>query len=227
MKNKTLNKSRVATVIFMCFMPVAGAFVPGVDRYELSVGGDFPVWTGLQARYNWSTRYYTKVSAGFAIELFMNTHQHISNSLGFNPNTALLSKALSNSVVFDLRMGWAMSIYEGPYLELGYNLMIWGKGKVTGQDIKNYLGSVDKLQDINEVNILNHGPALNIGYRFFLMDKLSLSMDLGVYKPLFSHVTLNYGSAVPVPAGSVDKVKKINLQDLWFLKAGLWIGVSF
>ena len=157
----------------------------------------------------------------------MNTHQHISNSLGFNPNTALLSKALSNSVVFDLRMGWAMSIYEGPYLELGYNLMIWGKGKVTGQDIKNYLGSVDKLQDINEVNILNHGPALNIGYRFFLMDKLSLSMDLGVYKPFFSHVTLNYGSAVPVPAGSVDKVKKINLQDLWFLKAGLWIGVSF
>ena len=243
MKNKSLRITKDTRVIpftkrlisilglvTICFLPSAGAFVPGVDRYELSVGADFPAWTGVQARYNWSTRYYTKAGAGFAIELFMNTQQHISDGLGFNQNTAFVSKALVNSVVFDLRMGWAMSIYEGPYLELAYKLMIWGKGEVTGQDIKTHLGSsglnIDDNSMFNEANILNHGPAFHIGYRFFLVDKLTLSMELGVYKPLFSHVTLNYGN-VAVPAGSVDKIKTIILQDLWFLTGGLWLGVSF
>ena len=61
---------------------------------------------------------------------------------------------------------------------------------------------------------------------FFLADKLTLSMELGVYKPLLSHVTLNY-SGVNVPAGSVDKIKKMIFNDLWFLTAGLAFGVSF
>ena len=210
------------------FLPSARAFVPGVDRYELSVGGDFPLWMGAQARYNFSTRYYTKLGASFAIELFMNAHQHISDGLGFNKSTALVSKALINSVVFDARLGWAMSIYEGPYIELAYKLMIWGKGEVTGQDIKYHLSQNLNIRadSINQVNILNHGPAFHIGYRFFLVDKLTVSMDLGMYKPLLSHVTLNYGS-VALPAGSVQQIKSLVFQDLWFLSASLWLGVSF
>ncbi len=225
-----MNKKTWVLISFLCFLflPQARAFVPGVDRYELSVGGDFPLYTGLQARYNWSTRYYTKAGAGFAIQWFMDTHQQLSNGLGFDSRTTLLSYALINSVVFDLRMGWAMSIYEGPYIELGYKLMIWGKGEVKGHEIATHLGQVANMQgpSQNYVNILNHGPAMHIGYRMFLMDKLTLSLELGAYKPLFSRTTLNY-QGVAVPTGQSDKVKDLILQHLWFLTAGLWVGVTF
>ena len=226
-----MNKKTWVLFSFLCFsfLPPAKAFVPGVDRYELSVGTDFPLYMlGLQARYNWSTRYYTKAGAGFAIEWSMNTHQQLSNKLGFDRRTALLSKALINSWIFDLRMGWAMSIYEGPYIELGYKLMIWGKGEVTGRDIGTHLGQVANMQDqsINYVNILNHGPALHIGYRLFLMDKATLSLELGAYKPLFSRTTLNY-PGIAQPTGGSNQIKDLILRQLWFLTAGLWVGVTF
>ena len=226
-----MNKRKwiCGTVFFLFSIQSAFAFVKGADRFELSVGGDVPVYTGIQGRYNWSTQYYTKMGAGFAMELFMEMHQKMWNNIGSSGNTRLLTSALVNSVVFDLRLGWSMSIYEGPYLELGYNLMLWGKGEVEGGELNSAISPKNKLSDRTryQANITNHGPTFHIGYRFILIDKLTLNMDLGVYKPLFSKTELNYGSDIQVSAGESDEINKLVFDKLWFLSLGLWLGVSF
>lgn len=224
-----MNKQKYFLIFLLFSVPSTFAFVRGADRYELSVGGDIPFYTGIQARYNWSTQYYTKLGAGFAMELFMENHQKLLNEFGSSRNTRLLTSALVNSVIFDLRLGWSMSIYEGPYLELGYDLMLWGKGKVEGREINSIIRPKNNLSDNSfyQVNILNHGPTFHIGYRFILIDKLTLNMDLGVYKPLFSRTELSYGSGVSVSVGESDKVNELVVRELWFLSLGLWLGLSF
>ena len=225
--NKIINKQKFIFIFFLFSMHSVFAFVPGADRYEISIGGDVPFYTGLQGRYNWSTQYYTKVGVGFALELFMDLHQDMLSGLGLSRHSHLLTTALINSVVFDARLGWAMSIYEGPYLELGYSLMIWGKGEVLGSDLRG-TSQVSNLSDtaIYKVDILNHGPTFHIGYRFILIDKLTLNMDLGVYKPLFSSTELNYGDTL-VPAGESEKINTLLVREIWFLSGGLWFGLSF
>ena len=212
-------------IIFLFFssVPTAFAYMGGTDRYELSLGADVPFYIGAQARYNLNTQYYAKVGAGFALELFMNTHQRVLNELGVFKKNAVFSSALVNSVVFDGRLGWAQSIYEGPYLELGYSLLIWGKGTAKGKDINQSVGN-SSLSDDNDytVNIINHGPVGHIGYRFMLMDKLTLNMDVGAYKPLFSNTKHNSGGS-----GDVTKLNNLSLRELWFFSLGIWFSVSF
>ena len=225
--SRIINKQKIILIFFLFSIHSAFAFVPGADRYEISIGGDVPFYTGLQGRYNWSTQYYTKVGAGFALELFMDLHQDMLSTLNLSKNSRTLVSALVNSVIFDARLGWAMSIYEGPYLELGYSLMIWGKGEVMGANLKS-TSKVDNLSDtsIYKVNILNHGPTFHIGYRFILIDKLTLNIDVGVYKPLFSHAKLNYGDIL-VPSGETEKINTLLVREIWFLSGGLWFGLSF
>ena len=222
-----MSKQKLIFVSFLFSMHSAFAFVPGADRYEIGIGGDIPFYTGFQGRYNWSTQYYTKVGAGFALELFMGLHQDMLSEVGLSKHSRLLTKALVNSVVFDARLGWAMSIYEGPYIEFGYNLMIWGKGEVMGSDLRG-ASQVSNLSDtaIYKVDILNHGPTFHIGYRFILIDKLTFNMDVGVYKPLFSKIELNYGDTL-VPAGESEKINDLLVREIWFLFGGLWLGLSF
>ena len=149
-------------------------------------------------------------------------------NLVFQSKLNCLLSALANSVVFDARMGWAMSIYEGPYVELGYSFMLWGRGEVTGREINNTINSNSDLSDDSnyQVNIRNHGPALHIGYRFILIDKLTLNMDFGVYKPLFSTTALNYGD-VSVPSGDSEAINDLLIRQIWFLSLGVWFGLVF
>ena len=224
-----MNKQKWVLIFFLFSIQSTFAFVRGADRYEISIGGDVPFYTGLQVRYNWSTQYYTKVGAGFALELFMETHQRFLNEFGFSKHTRLLTSALINSVNFDLRLGWSMSIYEGPYIELGYNLMLWGKGEVQGEELNSAIRPKNNLSDSSkyQIDILNHGPSFHIGYRFILIDKLTLNMDFGVYKPLFSKTELHYGSGTSVSAGESERVNELLIRELWFLSLGLWLGLSF
>ena len=228
--NKTVktNKIKYFFLLFLFCVPGAFAFVSGADRYELSLGADAPFFTGMQARYNFNTQYYAKAGAGFAMELFMNAHQDLLSQTGLSKNSSMLVTALTNSVVFDVRLGWAVNIYEGPYLELGYGLMLWGKGEVKGAMINSALNKSNPLPagSTYEVDVLNHGPSFHIGYRFILIDKLSFNMDLGVYKPLFAQTKLNYGNE-SVPSGDSEKVNDLVFKEIWFLSVGLWFGLSF
>ena len=224
-------RNQIVLVLVSSLFSVYSAFgfMSGADRYELSIGGGVPFYApGMHLRYNWNTQYYTKLGAGFALEFLMNTHQKVLNELGVSTDTSLLTKALVNSVVFDLRFGWSMSVYEGPYIELGYGLMLLGKGEVKGSEINKTTNLTNQLSNnsTNQVNIINHGPALYLGYRFILMDKLTLNMDLGAYKPLFSSTKLDYGN-IAVPAGESGKVNDLVVRELWFLSLGIWLGLSF
>ena len=209
--------------LFFSFLPATFAYSKGSDHYELSLGADVPFYIGAQARYNWSTKYYAKVGAGFALEVFMNTHQRILNELGVFKRNAVFSSALVNSVVFDGRLGWAKSIYEGPYLELGYSLLIWGKGMAKGRDINTALGNSSLSSDTDyTVSVLNHGPVAHLGYRFMLMDKLTFNIDVGAYKPLFSKTEHPSGGS-----GDTQKLNQLSTRELWFFSLGLWFNVSF
>ncbi len=218
------------------------------EPFELNVGSELPLYTGVQFRYNITEQYYSKLSAGFAMQFFMQSYQKILENFGYTKNTTAVMEALFNSFVSDIRIGWAFNVNKGFFVELGYNLMVWGKGKINQ-------GFIDSVLEINSDNVLSsdaiyahvlhHGPVLSIGYKIILIDKLSLSLAVSGYKPLFSHTKLEYViDSSPVVEDDSDTVSdqlenqrlsdlhnkaidNIIIKKLFFVSLGVWFGLSF
>ena len=226
----------------------SSAFVTDeTDRFELNFGVELPFYVGVQTRYNINTEYYAKISAGFAMQIFMRSQQQILESvLGFNETRAGVIQALSNSFIVDMRAGWTANLYEeGPYLELGYGLMAWGSGQMdAGRMYEIFQFPPADLEAENiHTHIFHHGPLLAFGYAFVLTNKLSLSLGMSVYKPLFSYTELEYseGAVSAVDSENNLSVKEqeifnnldensINgfiVKQLFFTSLDLWFGLRF
>ncbi len=218
-------------LIFLIFVPFSSmAFVSGNDRFELSFGTEFPVQIALQGRYHFSSQIYTELGAGFAMDFFIDTYRRVGPQLGMEASELhLVTRALTNSVIFDGSFGWGINMYQGPYLEAGYRLMVPSDGRVERDIILSAdIGRQTLPEDETyTINIFNHGPTFHIGYRFILIDKLSLNLELGVYKPLFSVVRIDYGESVTATKNESEKISDILFYQTWFLSVGLWLNLSF
>lgn len=218
------------------------------ERFELNLGSELPFYMGVQFRYNITAQYYSKLSSGFAMQFLMRSYQKVLEGFGYERNTALALEALFNSFVSDVRIGWATNVNEGFFIELGYHLMLWGKGEVSQEFIDSIL-NVDSGNILSADNIyahtLHHGPILSIGYKMTLIDKLSLSLAVSGYKPIFSHARVEYSAnSTPVVNGTSDTVSTqlenqslgdlhnevINnmiVKKLFFVSLGVWFGLKF
>ena len=218
------------------------------DRFELNVGSELPFYMGAQLKYDISSQYYFKLSSGFAMQFLMKSYQNILESLGYTENTASVIEALFNSFVSDVRMGWAINVNEGLFVELGYYLMVWGKGQINQKVIDEVLNiNSDDISSAESVYIhtLHHGPLLSIGYKITLIDKLSLNLAVSGYKPLFSHASLEYSAhSTSIVNGATDTVSaqlenhaldashnevidNIFVNKLFFVSLGVWFGLRF
>ena len=225
---RRLKLSKSIIIFFFCFLSFSSeAFIPGSDRLELGFGAEFPVQTGLQIRINANTNFYIKGGVGFAIEPFMISYRQLGKNLGIPVNELyFVSTALINSVVFSGRIGLTMSVYEGPYFELGYNLITLGRGEVTGGQAAFGLLSTDNslsATSVYQVDITNHGPTFHLGYRFILIDKLSMNIELGGYKPIASHLRLGNGTQ----SINTKRIKDFVISKMWLISLGVWINFSF
>jgi len=223
-----MKKLNFLIFCYFLFTPLTLASALKKDRYELNIGADFPLFTGIQAKYNWNTHYYTKLSAGFALELFMNTNNYLLNELDISENRDFFTSVLTNSIVCDTRIGWSVNTYEGPYVELGYLIMFLGKGEVTGGLINQSIREINKLPNssIFHINNINHGPSAHLGYKVSISNQISLNVDFGIYKPIFSHTRLDYGEFNSNKA-ELEKVNSLLTRELWFISLGAWLGIRF
>ena len=218
------------------------------EPFELNVGSELPFYTGVQFRYNITEQYYSKLSAGFAMQFFMQSYQKILENFGYTKDTSLVMETLFNSFISDIRIGWALNVNEGFFVELGYYLMVWGKGEINQRFIDDVLEiNSNNVLSSNGIyaHILHHGPILSIGYKIILIDKLSLSLTVSGYKPLFSHTKLEYiTDSPPVVESDTDTVSdqlenqslgdlynnaidSIITKKLFFISLGVWFGLSF
>ena len=218
------------------------------ERFELNFGSELPFYMGVQFRYNITTQYYSKLSAGFAMQFLMQSYQKVLEGFGYEKNTASALDALFNSFVSDVRVGWAVNVNEGFFVELGYHLMLWGKGEVSQEFIDGIFKiSSDNILSSESIyaHTLHHGPALSIGYKIILIDKLSLSLAISGYKPIFSHAKLEYtADSTPIVNNTSDTlstqlknqslgdlhnkvINNIIVKNLFFVSLGVWFGLKF
>ena len=218
------------------------------DRFELNLGSEMPFYMGVQFRYNITSRYYSKISAGFAMQFLMQSYQKALEKFNYEEHTVSALEALFNSFVSDVRIGWATNVNKGFFAELGYHLMTWGKGKVSQKFINQILKTdSDDIFSADSIyaHTFHHGPVLSLGYKIILIDKLSLSLAVSGYKPIFSHAKLEYiASSPPITNNTSDRVstqlenqslgdlhnKAINniiVKKLFFVSLGLWFGLEF
>ena len=221
------------------FLLIAGLFstssagaLKHSDRFEINAGGDLPFYAGALVRYNMSTQFYTKLSAGFAMEFFVKAHQKVLEGLGFEREIALMTRALANSFVAEARVGLSSHIYSGAYAEAGYSLMLFGKGQLDKTAVSNFFRvHLEEAENIY-AHVTHHGPSLHIGYKMNLVENLSLSVDIGAYKPLFSITKLE---SIPQTDSTMKMLGKMSEQavndfvvkKLFFLSLGLWLGLGF
>ena len=218
------------------------------ERFELNIGSELPFYMGVQFRYNITSQYYSKISAGFAMQFLMQSYQKVLEEFNYEEHTVSALEALFNSFVSDVRIGWTTNVNKGFFAELGYHVMLWGKGKVSQQFINQILktDSDDILSaDSIYAHTFHHGPVFSMGYKIILIDKLSLSLAVSGYKPIFSHAKLEYSaSSPPIVNNTSDRVsnqlenqslgdlhnKTINniiVKKLFFISLGVWFGLKF
>ncbi len=217
---------KILTSLVFFFVCHSGfAFIPGADRYEIHFGTDFPIQVGLKGRVNLNTHTYSAAEAGFAISPYLNSYKTLAQNLGIQSHFLdALTTAWTNSLILRLALGFTKSIYEGPYMDLGYTLMLYGKGSVSGKNF-NHLIPKEQSSEFYQIPTIHHGPSVYIGYRFILIDKLSINSHFGVYKPLFLHSGKSNGSLLKTSL--IQSLRSFVVRRLWMPCFGLWIGLSF
>ena len=199
------------------------AFVTGADRYEVSFGTDFPTQVGIKGRLNLNTSLYFTGTAGFAIQPYMDSYKVVFSQLGVADSQWLdvVSSAWANSLALSGQLGLASSIYEGPYIELGYTVMLWGRGEVSGEKLWTQGSGATTWQ----VPSTHHGPTVTVGYRFVLVDKMFMNWHIGMYKPLFSHTGKSNGDSLK--PNDLKQIHSFILRSVYLPFMGLWLGLSF
>ena len=209
------------------------AFVTGADRYEVSFGTDFPTQVGIKGRVNLNPSFYLTGTGGFAIKPYMDSYEVIFSQLGVADSQWLgvVSAAWANSLVLSGQLGFASSIYEGPYIELGYTVMLWGRGEVKteqlpwGRGQQGGAAAAAGASPTYQVPSTHHGPTVTAGYRFVLVDKMFMNWHIGMYKPLFSHTGKSNGASLE--AAHLKQIHSFLLRSVYLPFVGVWLGLSF
>ena len=140
----------------------------------------------------------------------------------------LLVDSLANSLYSDIRVGFRKHRQRGFYGEAGYSVMSLGRGETSSDRLKSIGRSNLSSDNIYEVQSVVHNATLHGGYVFPVMDKMGLSVELGVVKPLASKVQVDYKDKLPSSSEKIDskQVKKI-FEEVFVLTGSLWLSYIF
>ncbi len=202
--------------------------------YKINGGAEFPFQLGIQGQYHLPSvdHWYLKTGVGFALSIFMESRENLLNQIGFRASQydRILAQLMAHSVVFDARLGYSSDLYEGPYIEFGYRLMVLGNEiPITRLDIErvfNHSVIFNPTAQQFSSDMLNHGPTVHLGYSFALMDYFFVNMELGVYKPLFGFVEFYLRQSQNRNTQS-ETINHIIGSHFWIVSLGLWMGFLF
>ena len=209
-----------------------------IPSYKINVGVDIPLQVGVQGQYYLLDSYYVKTNIGFVTETMM-TFQNKLDLFHSTEDKDLYKRdiidMMSDSVLWDARLGWSSNLYDGLFLELAWRVMAWGATRsLSANKLKKYFKhSLTEITSQSEAVsasnkhfaelLLSHGPALHIGYSTILVSPFFLNIEFNVYKPIFSQVRIS-SEAIQKSAKTMYHALR---ENVWLMSAGLWISFLF
>ena len=225
---------KLCFVLIMCFS--SAAYADLLSPLNVEFGLEFPTYFGVHAKVSQNENFYTRFGVGVVHSVTLKTPlaaqlMNMTSSLKEN-EMSLVVDTLANSVYLGLSFGIRQSSRAGSYLELGYsNIFRFEPKGIEVKFIQDTLGREFTSNEVSyDVKATLHNGTLHAGYMFPLSKHVSLSAELGVIKPLYAQVSLDYkDSKETTKLAEKEDSKKIKdlVRSLWMVTGALWVSVTF
>ena len=209
------------------------------DNVDVEIGLEFPTYFGMHTKISPHPNIYTRVGIGFVSNLMVGV-PGVSTFMGYlspdyeSKHIEFAFDVIDNSLYGSLSVGYRMKKREGAYAEIGYSAIHKvGGSELPLKDISTALDQPNLVVDssanpMSRVNTTLHNGTLHAGYMFPLSSRVSLSTELGVIKPLYASVDVQYdesGNAEQAKE-SAQKIKSI-INQMWMVTGSLWLAFTF
>ena len=209
--------------------PSFGAWEEWTQNLQPEVGVEFPTSFGIHGKVKLNQTMYFRLGVGSSSR-FLLSNMYRTNLTGVEKRKInLLVDSLADSLYSGFRLGFRTNRRKGFYGEAGYSLMSLGKGETSSNQLKRSIGrSGLDASSVYEVQSTVHNATLHGGYIFPVVEKVGLSVELGVIKPFFANVQVDYKKKLSSSTEHQDskKVKSI-LKDVLVLTGTLWLSYIF
>lgn len=234
--------------IFLIFLFISHfAFaIDSIDSWEIEAGTEIPFQISGRAKANFNSEFYATAGLGMSLDFLMGINNTIISGVGIlGENTSeVVTSALSNSFIIDLRAGWNLHNLNGLYVEAGYLLMMGGGDDVGVDQLENAFGteySSNPLALSNSslfsIGTDLHALTVHAGYRWQISENWLFNVDVGIVKPFLSTTTVNAdqvvggAQAVTVAQQLKDHVESeisnVYLTQLFIPTATVWLSWLF
>lgn len=223
------------TIIFgLCFSaPIYARSNDLLNRLDAEVGIEFPVYLGGHGKFSLNRNFYTRLGIGFVSDILLEGLHWYNSKTNFitEKESDLIMDSISNSLYTEIRLGYRFKRHKGFYAELGWSFMSLGKGETSSETLQEVLGHSDLTPEQNPVYTVKsnvHNITGHLGYMFPLMERFGLGTELGLIKPVYSDVKINYNDQLEnaVKEEDAKKVSKI-LSKIWIFTGSLWVYYIF
>lgn len=223
-------------IICILFM---SAGVQAKDSVNIEFGLEFPTYFGMHTKISSHSNLYTRLGFGFVNDVMIGV-PGVSQFMGYlspdyeSEHIQFAFDVINNSLYGSVSVGWRMQEREGAYAELGYSIIhkVGGSELVKDKDNESILGQLnltsERLLEGTRVNATLHNGTLHVGYMLPLSARVNLSTELGLIKPLYSRVAVQYGADDNKEQAkeSSEEIKKI-MNQLWMVTGSLWLSFIF
>lgn len=219
----------IKCLILIIFTSSSYAFVDGVkQRFSPEIGVEFPTSFGIHGRFNFNPNMYVRLGLGFSSELLLRNTYRTNLTKIDRSQLDLITDSLANSLYSDIRIGYRGSRQKGFYGELGYSVMSLGKGETSSSRLQT-IGRQDLGTDsMYEIQSLVHNATLHGGYSFPILRNVGLSIELGLIKPFFTDVNVDYQQedATSMEEEDSQAIEGI-FKEIFVLTGSFWLSYIF
>ena len=197
-------------------------------------GIELPVYLGGHAKFRINKNSYVRLGMGFASDFLLKSLEWSNVEIfKMKPESAeLVIDSIANSLYTDIRLGYKLRPKEGLYAELGWSLMSLGKGETSSQVLEKAIGraGLDASQEPSyEVQSTVHNVTAHLGYMFPLTKKAGLGAELGLIKPFYADVKVDYKKQLSAQEQESDakQIQSLFLKKMWIPTGSLWAYFTF
>ena len=232
---KFFNKYILITAIFFSPAGFAENMFSGV---EAEFGVELPVYFGANIKTSINRNLYARFGAGVTNEFFLSGLHWYSPKLGKinRAQTSLVAGSLVNNPYVDVRLGYRKNRFQGLFAELGWSFMAGGREEMKTKDLKPAIQRSSLNEDVESLYKLEsniHNVTGHAGYTFSLSKKMGLSVELGVIKPIYADVNVDYGNIAfagidkaKAQKEDAEKIQKIFEKKVWIITGSLWVSYA-
>ncbi|MCB9025254.1 MAG: hypothetical protein H6625_02980 [Bdellovibrionaceae bacterium] len=234
---------KIITLLSLLF---ATQSVFAIETWELEAGTEIPFQIAGRVKANFNSEFYATTGLGMSLDFLMGINSSLISGVGIlGENTAeVVTSAISNSFIIDIRGGWNLHNLNGLFVEAGYLYMMGGGGDVTVDQLENAFGTEYSANPLvlSNASLMSigtdlHALTVHAGYRWQIAENWLFNVDVGLIKPFTSTTTLNAdqvvgGSQAVLVAQQLkdhveSEISDVYLSQLFIPTATVWLSWLF